>query len=227
MKFCVAYQHQLNEYEKVEIIDVNPIENIVVKEPVKIITDENVDQLMSMSYSSNYKLLLNPTSVDPTKIQGDVAVSKYADIIYNHLKEDKNKNVKLPSPPPPLNVEDTSDSLISPGKGSPIDSNDFFELPQDYSLFEESKDREQKEKELLLSDIIEELPTDTNSLPYPENVTPAFNSSENENILEFQEETPEKEETSEPGGGEDKAGEMKKIVISSESADSIKPITLK
>ena len=80
---------------------------------------------------------------------------------------------------------------------------------------------------MLLSDIIEELPTDTNSLPYPENVTPAFNSSENENILEFQEETPEKEETSEPGGGEDKAGEMKKIVISSESADSIKPITLK
>ena len=41
MKFCIAYQHQLYEYEKVEIIDVNPIENIVVKEPVKIIIDEN------------------------------------------------------------------------------------------------------------------------------------------------------------------------------------------
>ena len=70
-------------------------ELMVLNIHMKIITDENVDQLMSMSYSSNYKLLLNPTSVDPTKIQGDVAVSKYADIIYNHLKEDKNKNVKV------------------------------------------------------------------------------------------------------------------------------------
>ena len=209
-------------------------ELMVLNIHMKIITDENVDQLMSMSYSSNYKLLLNPSSENPTKIDGNAAITKYNNIISENVKNTKSKS-KIPSPD--FNQSPFSDSDNTPIKveAVPYSSDDFFEAAHDVqrleeiSAEEEQKEKEAKEKELLLSDIIEELPNEVpNEVPndsytspgYPEGVSPAYNpNAENESILEFKEEEKEEEKGVVEKGG-DVSGSTKKIVISSSSSSS-------
>ena len=201
-------------------------ELMVMNIHMKIITDENVDQLMSMSYSSNYKLLLNPSSENPTKIFGYAAITKYDNIISEHVTKPKT----IPNIP-------SADDNVSPGsfkspiigEAVPYSSNDFFEAAHDVdrkeeiSAEEEQKEKEAKEKELLLSDIIEELPdevpNDSYTSPrYPEDVSPAYNpNAENESILEFKE---EKEEEKGEEKGESESGSTKKIIIASSSEPS-------
>jgi DNA-directed RNA polymerase II subunit RPB2 len=209
-------------------------ELMVLNIHMKIITDENVDQLMSMSYSSNYKLLLNPSSENPTKIDGNAAITKYNNIISENVKNTKSKS-KIPSPD--FNQSPFSESDNTPIKveAVPYSSDDFFEAAHDVqrleeiSAEEEQKEKEAKEKELLLSDIMEELPNEVpNEVPndsytspgYPEGVSPAYNpNAENESILEFKEEEKEEEKGVVEKGG-DVSGSTKKIVISSSSSSS-------
>jgi len=211
-------------------------ELMVMNIHMKIITDENVDQLMSMSYSSNYKLLLNPSSENPTKIDGNVAITKYNNIISENVKNTKSKS-KIPSPD--FNQSPFSDSNNTPIKAeaNTYSSDGFFEAAHDaqrleeISAEEEQKEKEAREKELLLSDIIEELPDEVpneapNEVPndsytsprYPEDVSPAYNpNAENESILEFKE---EKEEEKGEEKGESESGSTKKIIIASSSEPS-------
>jgi DNA-directed RNA polymerase II subunit RPB2 len=102
-------------------------ELMVLNIQLKIITDENVDQLMSMSYSSNYKLLLNPSSDNPAKIDSFRAITQYNNIMSDNKKNRPNKMVvrvektqnKLP---------DDSSSEESTRVMSEYNSDDFVEL---------------------------------------------------------------------------------------------------
>jgi hypothetical protein len=173
-----------------------------------------------MSYSSNYKLLLNPSSENPNRIDSYAAITKYDTIISEHVKKSKS-NSNLPFDD--VNVSPGSVKTPISANASPYYSDDFFEAAQDVkrkeeiTAEEEQKEKEEKEKELLLSDIIEELPGTYTSPRYPENVSPAFNPNA-ENILEFKEE--EKEEFKEEEKEENESGTTKKIIISSSSEPS-------
>ena len=213
-------------------------ELMVLNIQMKIITDENVDQLMSMSYSSNYKLLLYPSSEDPTKIEGYSAVTKYTSNISKHLKE--GKKVAIPALPVVPEV-DSSESFKTPIIGTPYNSDNFYEAPQDVNEL----NKEEKEKEMLLSDTIEELPDTVSdaTLGYPEDVSPAFIPPYNgqgqgqgqgqgpeqikaleENILEFKEEIlPEEKEDDKSK----ESGETKKIIISSSELPPLEPESIK
>jgi DNA-directed RNA polymerase II subunit RPB2 len=211
-------------------------ELMVLNIQMKIITDENVDQLMSMSYSSNYKLLLNPSSENPDKLDGYAAITKYDNVISEHVTKTKTKT-NIPSADDNVSPGSFKSPII--GEAVPYSSNDFFEAAHDVerkeeiSAEEEQKEKEAKEKELLLSDIIEELPDEVpnqapnqvpNQVPndsytsprYPEDVSPAYNpnaENEGENILEFKEEK-EEEKGEEKGETENDSGSTKKIIIS-------------
>ena len=218
-------------------------ELMVLNIQMKIITDENVDQLMSMSYSSNYKLLLNPSSENPNKIDSFGAITKYDNIISENVKDSKNKRKS------PVNAKLDDESVNTPVIESPYGSDDFVEFPNDIqavqTMEQEEKNKEEREKELLLSDIIEELSDgeESQSVPYPEDVSPAFNPNANvspesgsgsasaaesasgsaaasdDNILEFKEETDEekekeKEKENETGDTEESGKDStKKIII--------------
>ena len=216
-------------------------ELMVLNIQMKIITDENVDQLMSMSYSSNYKLLLNPSSENPNKIDSFGAITKYDNIISENVKDSKNKRKS------PVNAKLDDESVNTPVIESPYGSDDFAEFPNDIqavqTMEQEEKNKEEREKELLLSDIIEELSDgeESQSVPYPEDVSPAFNPNANvspesgsgsasaaesasgsaaasdDNILEFKEETDEekeKEKENETGDTEESGKDStKKIII--------------
>ena len=191
---------------------------------------------MSMSYSSNYKLLLNPSSENPTKIDGSAAITKYDNIISEHVTKPKTRP-QIPSADDNVSPGSFKSPII--GEAVPYSSNDFFEAAHDVerkeeiSAEEEQKEKEANEKELLLSDIMEELPDEVpnevpNQVPndsytspiYPEDVSPAYNpNAENESILEFKEEEKEEEKGVVEKGG-DVSGSTKKIVISSSSSSS-------
>ena len=190
---------------------------------MKIITDENVDQLMSMSYSSNYKLLLNPSSENPNKIDSFSAITKYENAISQHAPASKTMKISKPRSTP-----SSDESFKTPVTGTPYSEGDFAELPMDSQAIEqrqkeEREEREEKEKNDLLSGFIEELPE---SPDYPPDVSPAFNpdntpESNEENILEFKEE-PAVVSANEDleGDAEKQSGEVKKISIDSSSVST-------
>ena len=198
-------------------------ELMVLNIHMKIITDENVDQLMSMSYSSNYKLLLNPSSENPNKIDSFSAITKYENAISQHAPASKTMKISKPRSTP-----SSDESFKTPVTGTPYSEGDFAELPMDSQAIEqrqkeEREEREEKEKNDLLSGFIEELPE---SPDYPPDVSPAFNpdntpESNEENILEFKEE-PAVVSANEDleGDAEKQSGEVKKISIDSSSVST-------
>ena len=195
-------------------------ELMVLNIHMKIITDENVDQLMSMSYSSNYKLLLNPSSENPNKIDSFSAITKYENAISQHAPASKTMKISKPRSTP-----SSDESFKTPVTGSPYSEGDFAELPMDSQAIEQrqKEEREEKEKNDLLSGFIEELPE---SPDYPPDVSPAFNpdntpESNEENILEFKEE-PAVVSANEDleGDAEKQSGEVKKISIDSSSVST-------
>jgi DNA-directed RNA polymerase II subunit RPB2 len=175
----------------------------VMNVQMRIITDDNVDQLLSMSYSDNSNKLLNMSETDDMKN----VITKFASLVNDIQKEGDKKKPRLEIPvgevepkTPPLEpktppLEEESISIISPEYAP--------ENPQEESLQEESLQEQEKREENITT------------------ITPENTSSETPkaNILEVETEVTNDSEN-ESNNDTEPASEEKKIIINIPNDDS-------
>jgi DNA-directed RNA polymerase II subunit RPB2 len=190
----------------------------VMNVQMRIITDENIDQLMCMSYSNNITKLLHKEG--ETKEELEIIIKDYSKTIINEVNKqsvlETNKTQEKPIIPSPVEIESTPD--YDPGSpeyapGSPAYAPDSPEYAPGSPAYESDTPAYAVNGPRTPSNTP---PTPPNTPPYaPE--TPLQNNS-NKNVATILEVPEKTEEKTEENKGENKeppneSGEKKKINI--------------
>ena len=193
----------------------------VMNVQMRIITDDNVDQLLSMSYSNNIHKLMK--SNEPTEIMMKTMLRS----VNQELKQNKSKEYTYESPILPEPVMIGEDSLPY-APGSPLDSPQYAPgSPPEYALTPYApldSPPYAQESPPLESPPLESPPYAPESIPYTP-IVQEFGKSQEPTILEV--ETPEEPKTETPLSSETETNsEIKKIDIPETNSGDTRKIIL-